>query len=98
MRRWYERNSWIAAALCVAAGLSFGAALRTRDARAYSLDCEDNEYGELHEVRRVAGDGDPSAQVWSGHAVLRLAERTFTTVDDAGNEVLFLHISRDSEP
>ena len=76
----------IAAILSIAAGLSFGAALRTGDASAYALECEENEYGELLEVRRLAGDGDLSAQSWGRFSILRVPSRTFTAYDEQESE------------
>lgn len=89
----------IAAILSIAAGLSFGAALGTGDARAYALECEENEYGELLEVRRLAGDGDPSAQAWGKFSILRVPGRTFTAYDEQESEAgaIELELAREVE-
>ncbi|MFY0534567.1 hypothetical protein [Nannocystis pusilla] len=89
----------IAALLSIAAGLSFGAALRTGDASASALECEENEYGELLEVRRVAGDGDLSAQPWGKFSILRVPDRTFTAYDEQESEAgaIVLDLAREVE-
>ncbi|MCY0988161.1 hypothetical protein OV203_13565 [Nannocystis sp. ILAH1] len=89
----------IAAILSIAAGLSFGAALRTGDAGAYALECEENEYGELLEVRRVSGDGDLAAQAWGNFSILRVPDRTFTAYDEQESEAgaIELELAREVE-
>ncbi|WAS91619.1 hypothetical protein [Nannocystis punicea] len=99
MRALHERGSWIAAVLWIAAGLALGAAVRAGHARAYSLDCEENELGELLEVRSVSGNADPSTQAWGKFSWLDVPDRSFVAYDELESEpeAIVLDLAREVE-